>query len=229
MTILRLQFRAGRVGVGLEQAWEPDYTVSHLSLPKGAQFVGLYRLLAFLAFAALAGCAGSNGLRVSSGERYEVSSDLNDTYLLGAGDKVRVTVFNEPNLSGDFEVGADGTLSLPLIGNIPALGKTTQFVSNEFAQKLSNGFLLSPSVAVEVSTYRPFFILGEVEKPGQYPYMNGMTAINAVATAGGYTPRAKRSVAYIRRFGESAEIEYELTPGLRILPGDTIRLGERYF
>lgn len=218
-----------RIAGGLEQIGEADYTLSYLYLPKGTQFVGLYRLLAFLALAALAGCAGSSGLRVSSGERYEVSSDLNDTYLLGAGDKVRVTVFNEPNLSGEYEVGADGTLSLPLIGNVAALGKTTQVVSDEFQRKLGNGFLRNPSVAAEVSTYRPFFILGEVEKPGQYPYMNGMTAINAVATAGGYTPRAKRSVVYIRKFGESAETEYELTPGLRILPGDTIRLGERYF
>lgn len=196
---------------------------------KGGKFVGLCRLLAFLAVAALAGCAGSNGLRVSSGERYALSSDLNETYLLGAGDKVRVTVFNEPNLSGDFSVGADGTVSLPLIGDIPAAGKTTQLVADEFARKLGSGYLLNPSVAMEVSAYRPFFILGEVEKPGQYPYMNNMTALNAIATAGGYTPRAKRTLVYIRKLGEAAETEYELTSALRIMPGDTIRLGERYF
>lgn len=198
-------------------------------LQKGRDFVGLRRLLTFLAVATLAGCAGKNELRVSSGERYALSADLNESYLLGAGDKVRVTVFNEPNLSGEFSVGTDGTLSLPLVGDVVATGKTTKLVADEFATKLADGYLLNPSVAMEVSAYRPFFILGEVEKPGQYPYMNNMTALNAIATAGGYTPRAKRTMVYIRKFGEAAETEYELTSALRIMPGDTIRLGERYF
>lgn len=191
--------------------------------------MGLCRHLTFLALAVLAGCAGPSGLRVSSGERYQLTADVNDTYLLGAGDKVRVTVFNEPNLSGEFAVGSDGTISLPLVGDLVAQGKTTKLVADEFAAKLADGYLLKPSVAMEVSVYRPFFILGEVEKPGQYPYANGMTALNAIATAGGYTPRAKRTVVFIRKFGEAAETEYELTSSLRILPGDTIRLGERYF
>ncbi|MET3473492.1 polysaccharide export outer membrane protein [Novosphingobium sp. 1529] len=168
-------------------------------------------------------------MRVSSGERYQIASDVNETYILGAGDKVRVTVFNEPNLSGEFAVGSDGTISLPLVGDLVAQGKTTKLVADEFAAKLADGYILKPSVAMEVSVYRPFFILGEVEKPGQYPYANGMTALNAIATAGGYTPRAKRTVVFIRKFGEAAETEYELTSSLRILPGDTIRLGERYF
>nr|WP_211183331.1 MULTISPECIES: polysaccharide biosynthesis/export family protein [unclassified Novosphingobium] len=187
------------------------------------------RYLTFLALVALAGCAGASGLRVSSGERYQLAADVNETYLLGAGDKVRVTVFNEPNLSGEFAVGSDGTISLPLVGDLVAQGKTTKLVADEFAAKLADGYLLKPSVAMEVSVYRPFFILGEVEKPGQYPYANGMTALNAIATAGGYTPRAKRTVVFIRKFGEAAETEYDLTSSLRILPGDTIRLGERYF
>ncbi len=191
--------------------------------------MGLCRYLTFLALVALAGCAGPSGLRVSSGERYQLSADVNETYLLGAGDKVRVTVFNEPNLSGEFAVGSDGTISLPLVGDLVAQGKTTKLVADEFAAKLADGYLLKPSVAMEVSVYRPFFILGEVEKPGQYPYANGMTALNAIATAGGYTPRAKRTVVFIRKFGEVAETEYDLTSSLRILPGDTIRLGERYF
>lgn len=191
--------------------------------------MGLCRYLTFLALVALSGCAGPSGLRVSSGERYQLTADVNETYLLGAGDKVRVTVFNEPNLSGEFAVGSDGTISLPLVGDLVAQGKTTKLVADEFAAKLADGYLLKPSVAMEVSVYRPFFILGEVEKPGQYPYANGMTALNAIATAGGYTPRAKRTVVFIRKFGEAAETEYELTSSLRILPGDTIRLGERYF
>ncbi|EIZ79030.1 polysaccharide biosynthesis/export family protein [Novosphingobium sp. Rr 2-17] len=191
--------------------------------------MGIGKFLVVLMAGALAGCAGSGGLKVSSGERYDITANVNETYLLGSGDKVRVTVYGEPNLTGEFAVAADGTLSLPLVGDVPAAGKTTRLVADEFAKKLSDGFLANPNVAMEVSAYRPFFILGEVNTPGQYPYVNGMTAMNAIATAGGYTPRATRKVIFIRKFGEAAETEYDLKSTLRIMPGDTIRLGERYF
>ena len=176
----------------------------------------------------LAACANS-GPVISSGERYAQDSALTDTYMLGSGDKVRVTVFNEPNLTGEFSVMSDGQLSLPLVGNVLAAGRTTEAVSDDFARLLADGYLYDPRVSVEVLEYRPFFILGEVTAPGQYPYVSGMTALNAIATAEGFTPRAKRGTVYIRRKGEQAELEYELTPDLHVMPGDTIRLGERYF
>lgn len=191
--------------------------------------MGIGRVLVILSLASLTACGGGSGLRVSTGERYEQGDGVNGTYLLGTGDKVRVTVYNEPSLSGEFAVEPNGVLSLPLIGDVPATGRTTKIVSDEFARKLSDGFLFDPKVSMEVSTYRPFFILGEVNTPGQFPYVAGMTAMSAIATAGGYTPRAKRTQIFIRKFGEQAETEYELTSSLRIMPGDTIRLGERYF
>lgn len=176
----------------------------------------------------LTACAAS-GAVISSGERYAVNDQLSETYPLGAGDKVRVTVFNEPTLSGEFSVSSDGQLSLPLVGDVPVGGKTTKDVAALFARLLSDGYLRDPKVSMEVATYRPFFILGEVARPGQYPYVSDMTVYSAVATASGFTPRAKKTKVFIRHRGEEAELEFELTPNLRVLPGDTIRVGERYF
>ena len=191
--------------------------------------MGSKKSYVILAMMALAGCSTSSGTVISTGERYSVDSELAETYLLGAGDQVRVTVFNEPTLSGDFFVSGDGVLSLPLVGNVPAGNKTTKDVSAAYARPLADGYLRDPRVTAEVITYRPFFILGEVTRAGQYPYVTGMTVLNAVATANGFTPRAKKSKVYIRRRGEEAELEYVLTPNLRVMPGDTIRVGERYF
>ena len=181
-----------------------------------------------MAAMSLTACAAS-GAVIRSGERYAINDALSETYPLGAGDKVRVTVFNEPTLSGEFTVSSDGEMSLPLVGDVPVGGKTTKDVAAVFARLLADGYLRDPKVSMEVSAYRPFFILGEVARPGQYPYVAGMTAFSAVATASGFTPRAKKSRVFIRHRGEEAELEYELTPFLRVLPGDTIRVAERYF
>jgi polysaccharide biosynthesis/export protein len=150
-------------------------------------------------------------------------------YRLGVGDKVRVIVFNEETLSGEFAVSAAGTFSFPLIGQVTAFNKTTTEVIQDMQAKLADGYLKDPKVSMEVITYRPYFILGEIKTPGQYPYTNGLTVTNAIATAAGYTPRADRKVVFIRRSGETAERPYRLTPDLRVYPGDTIRLAERFF
>lgn len=178
----------------------------------------------------LAGCAAASQPVVSTGERYAAVSDQeDDNYQLGAGDKIRVTVFNEETLSGEFSVGTEGAVSLPLIGDVAAKGKTPQQLATEVQSKLADGYLREPKVSIEVSSYRPFFILGEVKAPGQYPYASGMTVMNAIATAQGFTPRAAKKVVYIRRANTNTEVPMALTPTLRVLPGDTIRLGERYF
>ncbi|HEX7857275.1 MAG TPA: polysaccharide biosynthesis/export family protein [Sphingobium sp.] len=152
-----------------------------------------------------------------------------ENYQLGPGDKIKLTVFNEETLSGEFSVGSEGTISLPLIGEVVAKNKTPQSLATEVQSKLADGYLRDPKVSVEISAYRPFFILGEVKAPGQYPYASGMTVLNAIATAQGFTPRAAKKIAYVRRAGATQEVPMALTPDLRVMPGDTIRLGERYF
>jgi len=177
----------------------------------------------------LAACSKSGPPPISAGERYATSQGFNEVYTLGAGDKIRMSVFNEQQLNGEFTVSADGEISLPLIGNVPVGGKPIEAVSREVQAKLADGYLLDPRVTMEVVTYRPFFILGEVRSPGQYPYLSGLTALNAIATAQGFTPRARKQTVLIRRFGDQYEQEYVLTPDLRVLPGDTLRLTERFF
>ena len=150
-------------------------------------------------------------------------------YRLGAADKVRVIVFNEPTLSGEFTVSDSGSLSLPLIGDVPARGRSPREVIADIQAKLADGYLREPRVSMDVLTYRPFYILGEVTKPGEYAYSTGLTALNAVAQAQGFTYRANKRKVFIKRAGETVENEVRLTPGLEIRPGDTLRVGERYF
>lgn len=185
----------------------------------------------FLCLALLvSACASAaGGPVVSTGDRYSIQQAGTEDYKLDAGDKIRLTVFNEPTLSGEFTVSSDGTLSFPLIGDVKATGQNAKQVADLVQMRLADGYLRQPKVAAEVIAYRPFFILGEVKAPGQYPYVSGLTALNAVATAQGFTPRAARSVIYIRRAGAAEEEAFKLTPELRVLPGDTLRLGERYF
>lgn len=152
-----------------------------------------------------------------------------EVYRLGVGDKVRMMVYNETALTGEFALSPNGTLSLPLIGEVPAAGKTVEEVAALVQARLADGYLRDPKVSMEVTAYRPFYILGEVKAPGTYPYVSGLTVLNAIATAQGFTPRANQRVIFIRRSGEDREVAYELRPDLRIFPGDTIRLGERYF
>ncbi|WP_147417688.1 polysaccharide biosynthesis/export family protein [Sphingomonas cavernae] len=150
-------------------------------------------------------------------------------YTLGAGEALKVTTFGEPTLTGDFTIDADGNLPLPLIGAIPAAGKTAQQLEAAIQTRLADGFLLNPRVTVEVKSYKPVYVLGEVNKPGEYAYIPGMTALAAVAKAEGFTYRAQQKKIFIKRAGESAERELALKGSVAILPGDTIRIAERYF
>ncbi|MDG2530406.1 polysaccharide biosynthesis/export family protein [Caulobacter endophyticus] len=150
-------------------------------------------------------------------------------YQLGSGDKVRVTVFGEPTLSGEFYVTGSGLVSLPLLGEIKAAGLSVRQFQEAVETALRNGYLKQPRVSAEVLNFRPFYILGEVSKPGTYPYTSGLTVQNAVATAGGYTYRADKNKVYIKRLGEEKETKMELTPSTQVAPGDTVRIGERFF
>lgn len=152
-----------------------------------------------------------------------------DDYVLGPGDKVRVLVFGEATLSGEFIVAGSGRVSFPLIGEVAAAGLTVQKFRTEVDHQLRQGYLREPRVSVEVLTYRPFYILGEVNKPGEYPYTSGLNVLNAVATAGGFTYRAQTKRVLIRRAKEAAEQPYPLAADTRVSPGDTIRVPERLF
>lgn len=151
-------------------------------------------------------------------------------YHLGANDKIRVITFGEDSLTGEFFIGGSGKVSLPLIGELQASGLSTRQFQKEVEQALKDGEILKdPHVSVEVLTYRPFYILGEVQKPGEYPYSNGLTVLNAVATANGFTYRANDKKVFIKRADSTEEQEFPLTSTLPVAPGDTIRIAERYF
>jgi polysaccharide export outer membrane protein len=178
----------------------------------------------------VAACAEKgSGPILSAGDRYVSGSSEMDDYRLGVGDRIKIIVFNEPTLSGDFGVAADGAVSLPLIGDVPATGHTVDEVIAIARARYADGYVRLPKLSGEVSTLRPLFIMGEVSAPGSYPYTIGLTAMNAIATAKGFTPRANRDVVRIRRQGETQEVNYRLTPELRVYPGDTVHVGERYF
>ena len=146
-------------------------------------------------------------------------------YHLGPGDKLHVTVFNETDLSGDFAIDGQGYVRLPLVGPVQAAGLTSFNLEARIADAfVGGGYLLKPRVAVEIVGYRPFYIIGEVAKPGEYPYVNAMSAPNAIALAGGYSDRAVQSTIWVRHQGESKEHEFPADESTRIRPGDVVRV-----
>ncbi len=182
-------------------------------------------LLAFL----VSSCASLGAdTTIASGPRYS-DRVVDDGYQLGVGDRVRVTVYREENLSGEFPVGPAGTISVPLIGAVPVTEQTADAVAEAIRTRLADGYLKDPRVNVELVTLRPYYILGEVGQPGRYEFATGLTAMNAIATAGGFTPRSEKRVLYIREAGAAGEQAYRLSADLRIWPGDTLRIGERLF
>ncbi len=150
-------------------------------------------------------------------------------YTLDSGDKLRVVVFGQDGLTNSYSVDAAGSITMPLIGAVPARGLTPAALSNAIAAKLRQGYIREPHVAVEIETYRPFFILGEVTYPGQYPYVANMTVETAVAIAGGYTPRAFRTQVEISRSSGGQTIRRTVPAGTPVRPGDTITVKERWF
>ena len=148
---------------------------------------------------------------------------------LASGDKIKVVVFREEQLSGEFEIDGNGRISLPLIGTIEAAGKTAAEVEAQITARLKAGYVRDPKVSVLISNFRPIYILGEVKNAGEYPYKSGLNVVSAVALAGGYSYRANTTTVYVRRASETAEREYPAAPNIPIHPGDLIRIGERYF
>lgn len=154
---------------------------------------------------------------------------LNEPYRLGAGDRVRVTVFEQEGLTNSYSVDQSGYLSFPLVGAIPARGHTAQQLEGEIANKLRQGYLRDPDVSVEIDRYRPIFVMGEVGAAGQYSYVPGLTVQKAVAIAGGYSPRANQASVDITRDINGKVITGRVTTSDPLLPGDTVYVRERLF
>jgi len=152
-----------------------------------------------------------------------------EDYRLDTGDSVRVTVFGEGDLSGEFKVDDTGKISLPLIGEVKAEGRTASELETAITDALRPDYLISPNVTIEVLNYRPFFIMGEVRNPGSYPYVSGISVMEAVALAGGFTYRARTNEVFIKRAGAPGEEEKLLPVETEVLPGDVIRVRERFF
>lgn len=150
-------------------------------------------------------------------------------YVLSGGDKVRINVFGENELSGEYEIDGSGAISMPLIDRVQAIGLTASQLEQKITTRLANGFLVNPKVSAEVTNYRPFYIMGEVNNPGEYPYTSGLTVLNAVAGAGGFTYRANKKIFKVRNPGSTSESERALTPTTQVGPGDTIVIKEVIF
>jgi len=150
-------------------------------------------------------------------------------YMLDSGDKLRVVVFGQEGLSNSYSVDAAGMITMPLIGPVAARERTTTGLSRAIAEKLRNGYIREPHVAVEIEAYRPFFILGEVTAPGQYPYVANMTAETAIAIAGGFTPRAEKKTVELSRSAERQLYRGRVPLAFQIRPGDTVLVRERWF
>ncbi|HKR19174.1 MAG TPA: polysaccharide biosynthesis/export family protein [Stellaceae bacterium] len=150
-------------------------------------------------------------------------------YQLGSGDRVHIIVFGQNDLTGDYQVDGSGMLQFPLIGSVHAGGMTAGELQQAITSKLTPGYLRNPSVSVEVINYRPFSILGEVNKPGAFPYVSGMTVFDAVALAGGFTYRAKDNDYSIRRSESGQRVELHANGDTPVNPGDVIIVPERFF
>ena len=151
------------------------------------------------------------------------------TYVLGPNDRIRLKVYGEPDISGEYEIDSGGQVSVPLAGHLKAAGSTTRQLERSITSALSKGIVRDPRVNVEIAAYRPYYILGEVKKSGEYPYRLGLTVMDAVASAGGFTYRANESKVYLRRAGAGIEEIYALDAPVPVFPGDNIRVPERYF
>lgn len=154
---------------------------------------------------------------------------LNEPYLLDAGDGVRITVFEQADLTNTYSVDKAGYIAFPLVGSVQARGRTTKQIEGEIAAKLRNGFLRDPDVSVEIERYRPIFVMGEVGTAGQYVYVPGMTVQNAIAIAGGFSPRANQANADITRQINGKVINGRVPLSDPLMPGDTVYVRERLF
>ena len=186
----------------------------------------------FISVFALTACDSDPTPTVKATENAHLASTSGSDpgYRLGPNDRVRIIVFGQPTLSGEYTLDGNGVLAFPLIGSVNAQGQTTGQLQQAIASRLDPDFLRNPSVSAEVITRRPFYVIGEVQKPGNYPYVTDMTALQAIAMAGGYTYRARQNNLYLKRLDTNGRmVRVAATPESKVRPGDTVEIKERYF
>ncbi|WP_420348115.1 polysaccharide biosynthesis/export family protein [Pelagibius sp.] len=170
----------------------------------------------------VAGCTGAGSLP-------PLPAQVEGPYKLGAGDRVRLVVFGQDELTGEYLVSDSGFVTVPLIGAVDAEGMSVQELENAVSGKLAEGILVAPNTTVEIATYRPFYILGETKAPGQYPFVPRMTVLTAVSISGGFTFRADQDTVSITREVDGELAEFRADPLAFVQPGDVINVYERYF
>ena len=168
-------------------------------------------------------------MQAQAQSKYAASAERSGVYTLGPNDRIRLKVYGEADISGEYEIDSGGFASIPLAGRIRAAGLTTGQLERAVAAALAKGIVRDPRVNIEIALYRPYYILGEVKKSGEYPYRLGITILDAVASAGGFTYRANENKVFLRRSGGSVEEVYPLDAPIKVFPGDNIRIPERYF
>jgi polysaccharide biosynthesis/export protein len=185
--------------------------------------------VALLLLASLPAMTSAHADDAAQPASYRPSESASDSYIIGTGDKLRVIVFGEDDLGGTFDVDGNGYVSLPLIGQVKVAGLSSTQVEQTITSLYANGYLKEPRVNVEIAQYRPFYVIGQVNKPGEYPYVNDMSLPNAIALAGGYTDKAEQGGVYIRRNGQTTERYYDADSVVKIYPGDVVRIPSSLF
>src|SRR6185312_628516 len=196
-----------------------------------------YRILClFGCWLALAGCntiaaeAPPPGIAAARAQESDFSARTSyGAYVLRPSDQVRIQVYDDPNITGEYQIDSGGFISIPLAGRIKASGSTPGQLEQSIVARLRNGMLKKPGVNVQVINYGPVYVHGEVKRAGDFPYKPGLTVMDAVALAGGYTYRANESKVFVTRAGSSIEQVYPLDRRIPIFPGDNVRIPERFF
>jgi len=190
--------------------------------------------VAVLGLLILLSACNSNGITTASlaaepGARAQAVAYAPGAYVFHPNDRIRVKVYNEPEITGEYQVDASGYISVPLAGRVRAAGTTPSQVERAIKARLNDGIITDPKVNVEIASYAPFYIHGEVKRAGEIPYRPGLTVMDAIASAGGFTYRADEREVYLRRAGSPAEVVYPTNVPIPVYPGDNVRIPERFF
>ncbi|HEY1473063.1 MAG TPA: polysaccharide biosynthesis/export family protein [Pseudolabrys sp.] len=193
-------------------------------------------IFCLMLMAIVAGCSSASGIQPAQYAEARASyagpapARVSDgPYVLGPGDRLRIKVYSDPDMSGEYEINSTGAISLPLVGNVKALGLTTRQLEQAIAERMKGKVANEPHVSVEMAAYAPFYVYGEVKKAGEYQYHIGLTVADAIATAGGLTYRADEHKISLRRAGSNSEQVVSLQVPVKVYPGDNIRVGESFF